>query len=183
MHACAWPVQCMRVQGGCSACSCMASAMYTCTGWVPCMRVCNQCSARTCSVSAVHACAWTMQCLRVRGWCSARVCSVGAAHAWQGQCRACVGVADVAFMACLVPTVLQHHASPVHGVGTSAQRPGAQHTLGWGGQGLPTAPAPHSSGSALPRSEVQRAVPPRKVQEGGMLLPLRRGLRRRRVWQ
>lgn len=165
VHVCAWTVQCMHVHGWCSACVCSVGAVHACA-W--------KCSACTCRVSTLHVYAWTVQCMHVQCQCSTCMHRVSAVYAWvrpvqHSQSAWCLHTHHGAARACVTSPECTH----VHGrcrMGSSVQRCGAQREQGWGGQGLPSPPA--SSGSAFARSEVQRAVPPRKVQEGGVLLPL-----------
>lgn len=159
---------------------CMASAVHVCKGLVQCTRVHGQCAACMCSVSAVHVCAWTVQCKHAQGKCSACVCMAGAVHAW-GQpvqhswSAGCLCAHSRAAHACTGSAQYACVRGPCS-MGSSAQCPGVQRNLSWGGQRLLT--APQLTQHLLARSEVQRAVPAWKVQEGGVLLPLRRGLRR-----
>lgn len=160
-------------------------------GWV---------SAHVCVDSVVHACAVSVQCTCVHGRCNVSMHWVSAVHvcAWlvhcmyaQVQCSACMGTASAAFMVRWVPVCTQpcstcvHRVSSVcscaravqHGQLSSVPRCAAQPKLGWT-EAADRLPPPQLTQHLLARSEVQRAVPAWEVQEGGVLLPLRRGLRR-----
>lgn len=183
VHACAWPVQCMHVQSGCSACMCNVSAVHVWAWLMQCMHAQDLCSAHTCMASAM--CAWPVQCMLVEDGCGVCVCMAGAVRVcavlvqFMHRHKRC-GVHSL--LSACVPTVGQHMRAPgqlsacvcTAGAPVQSASSGVQT-----GVGEPL----HQLTHPLACSEVQRAVPPREVQEGGVLLPLRCGLRWRRVRQ
>lgn len=188
VHACAWPVQCMHVQSGCTACMCNVSAVHVWAWLMQCMHAQDLCSAHMCMASAM--CAWLVQC--VHGQCSVCLWRMGAVHAcawlvWcvcaQCWCSSCTGTNGAVFTVCSVPACPRWGSTCVHQVSARVCTAGAPVQSASSGVQTGVGEPPHQLTHPLACSEVQRAVPPREVQEGGVFLPLRCGLRRRRVRQ